>query len=145
MGLRRKPRTTARGESPKDGWGREGQVVTIIQTRLVCPLEPRGLPHLPSKTPSHPLQGPPRRSGEGTLVRLPGELTPSSSSVPRARVSGVVPGESGWPVGRSDSGHARIPGAGDPGRGGGKAGGGLQAAPSPVHPPLPGGAKLGHP
>lgn len=108
--------------------------MTIIQARLVCPLAPRGLPHLP-KPPPHPLQGPPRRSGEGTLARLPGELTPSSSSVPRARVSGVVPSESGWPVGRSDSGHARIPGAGDPGRGGRKAGRGLQEAPSPAHPP----------
>lgn len=49
-----KTQTTAHRENPKDGWGREGKVVTIIQACLVCPLAPRGLPHLPSKTPSPP-------------------------------------------------------------------------------------------
>lgn len=68
------------------------------------------------------------------MARLPGELTPGSSSIPRARVSGVVAGESEWPVGRSDSGHARIPGAGDPGGVGRKMSGGTPGGTQPGPP-----------
>lgn len=59
VGLRRKPRQR-HTENLKMA-GREGKVVTIIQACLVCPLAPRGLPHLPSKTPSPPTPKAPQK------------------------------------------------------------------------------------
>lgn len=64
--------------------------MTIIQACLVCPLAPRELPHLPSKTPSPPTQGSPRRSGGGPWracrrvdTRL--KLNPKGQGVRRGR------------------------------------------------------------